>query len=341
MTNVHTDTVENADAEEGLDLWASLTQDMTPEEKKTYERLCSEKPEMVQKWLDTDVSMFRGMDLESKDAFSGLPEEGKGKTPEGKAVPTKNAANQQPNVENPPEVDEKLLNELWDRLGLNPTTLVDNCGGKGGKPGPCPKHTPEMVSENDVDHASERVFGKKLTTQDYSEMIGLPDVDKATLEVRTYTHEGVDILRVVAKAPGLKMTRHFYKKDGQIICENVNIHLEKTGTGLGTKIFSTQVSNLAERGFSHIKTEAYREAGEMNGYYTWPLLGYDGKIPEVSTPRPPALRDVTHISHLMKTQEGREWWKTNGDDIKLTFDLNPGSLSRKVLSEYVSKKFGT
>lgn len=88
--------VENADAEgeEGLDLWASLTQDMTPEEKKTYERLCSEKPEMVQKWLDTDTSMFKGMDL-------GLPEDGdkgkvdkstnataESKTPEGKAVPT-------------------------------------------------------------------------------------------------------------------------------------------------------------------------------------------------------------------------------------------------------------
>ena len=343
MINVHTptDTVENADAEageEGLDLWASLTQDMTPEEKKTYERLCSEKPEMAQKWLDTDTSMFKGMDL-------GLPEE-KGKEVKKKAEPTKNAANQQPNVENPPEVDEKLLNELWDRLGLNPTTLVDNCGGKGGKPGPCP-HTHTVSFKNEKAFKdSEEVFGRKLEHDDYLKMMGIHQLDgySVKVQVRSFTaKEGKPgehkVITLDGHDNGISITRKFHRDpSGNLVCTNDSFVLDKTGGGVGTKVFHDQVTELVKVGVDRIETLASKGEG-MNGYYTWPLLGYDGDLKQ-GTKTPSSLSGAKRLSDVMKTQEGRDWWKTNGEGVDVTFDLKPGSLSRKILSEYVSKKFG-
>jgi GNAT superfamily N-acetyltransferase len=116
------------------------------------------------------------------------------------------------------------------------------------------------------------------------------------------------------------------------------------GKGLGTKIFKEQVDAAAKMGFKYIATNAGGEPGEdMNGYYTWPRLGYDADLKDVdggylTKEAQKVVPEASKISDLMRTQEGREWWKANGTEFRAQFDLSEGSQSRKVLDEYVKAK---
>jgi hypothetical protein len=47
--------------------------------------------------------------------------------------------------------------------------------------------------------------------------------------------------------------------------------------------------------------------------------------------------DANKLSDLMKTQEGRNFWKAEGEGFKGTFDLTPNSTSRKVLFAYLKE----
>jgi hypothetical protein len=81
----------------------------------------------------------------------------------------------------------------------------------------------------------------------------------------------------------------------------------------------------------------------MNGYYTWARLGYDCKIDKLERPEDrdrvrKAFPEARMLSDLMKTQEGRDFWKKNGGPFQGKFNLSEGSQSRKVLESYVKAK---
>lgn len=133
--------------------------------------------------------------------------------------------------------------------------------------------------------------------------------------------------------------------DGKLIIENNIFYAKKTGSGLGTRVFSQQVALASSFGVSAIHTHASgRYLSKNNGYYTWPRLGYDGPIPRVDL-KPHARAELKKqfpkakkISDLMKSEAGREFWKSNGRSASLKFDLREGSQSRKVLDAYVAAK---
>jgi hypothetical protein len=132
-----------------------------------------------------------------------------------------------------------------------------------------------------------------------------------------------------------------FDAEGKKYMHNAGIAVAKTGGGEGTKIFRTQVESAVKHGFDYIRTDA-DASGTSNGYYTWPRLGYDKDIHSTMLVKLPSeLKGATKVSDLMKTPEGREWWKKNGTTLKdARFDLKDGSLSRKVFDEYVKQKFG-
>jgi hypothetical protein len=98
-------------------------------------------------------------------------------------------------------------------------------------------------------------------------------------------------------------------------------------------------------GVDRIETVAAR-GPEGNGYYTWPRFGYDASLDLASTvdykavesALPQSLKGAARVSDLMATEEGRAWWKANGDTIHMTFDLQEGSLSRRVWEAYKAEK---
>ena len=124
-----------------------------------------------------------------------------------------------------------------------------------------------------------------------------------------------------------------------------------TGTGLGTKMLLAQVKEMQRLGFTHIELEAQRDRQEYsNGYYTWPALGFDGRLPthDSLTHMRAMYRELnggyslpsklTTIQQLMHLPHGREIWKKYGATHKAKFDTRPGSPAVAFLEAYAQEK---
>lgn len=124
--------------------------------------------------------------------------------------------------------------------------------------------------------------------------------------------------------------------------------------GFGARVFSDQVEAATKAGFKYIETSAAGSGEElksrptsMNGFYTWPLFGYDApargalgrdKLAEATAKF--KLGDSPKVSDIFMAPGGPEWWYENGGGTTMKFDLSKGSLSRRRLAKYLHKKFG-
>ena len=145
-----------------------------------------------------------------------------------------------------------------------------------------------------------------------------------------------DAITVQIESPKFYAMRTIRSKE-EIHNDSFSVDKEHRGQGLGTRVFANQVQGAREEGFEKITTMAARSSN-MNGYYTWARLGYDGdfvghseKEKIKSSPVPKA----TKVSQLMKTPEGRSWWKDKGWSKSMTFDLQDDSLSLQRLRHYL------
>lgn len=171
--------------------------------------------------------------------------------------------------------------------------------------------------------------------QAIANVLGVPDNAESIL-TRTDSN---GVVSINIEGPGYKMTRHMFKDDkGEVTIYNESIHITDTGTGLGTQILSNQVEQASNAGFKKIVAAAAGRPGSVwNGYYTWPRLGYDAAIPN-DVKLPPEYAGAKNISDLLEKEGGAKWWKENGKEFDATFDLSPGSKSRKVLDAYNKAK---
>jgi phage gp29-like protein len=141
-------------------------------------------------------------------------------------------------------------------------------------------------------------------------------------------------------------------QNGDLVILNISFDVAEANQGTGAKVFARQVEAAARAGVARLEAHA---AGTglrytpFNGYYTWPRLGYDQPIfgpKSLETDDPIAAAAVKErfpqaktVLDVMKTKEGRTWWKENGVDLRYAqFDLTPGSRSRRVLAAYQAKK---
>jgi hypothetical protein len=117
------------------------------------------------------------------------------------------------------------------------------------------------------------------------------------------------------------------------------------GKGVGSHVFANQVEQCRAAGLKSIKCwAAGKPGGDMNGYYTWPRMGFDQEIdpntdydwkgdPVEKFPNAKSVQDI------MKTREGREWWKANGGNLhNAKFDLSDGSRSMQVFNAYMEER---
>jgi hypothetical protein len=103
------------------------------------------------------------------------------------------------------------------------------------------------------------------------------------------------------------------------------------------------VAQARAAGFSQIKTNAAGDIDDpkYNGYYTWPLLGYDQPI--VGLPQENEIRQLfpqaKTIQDLYESPSGRDWWFVNGSWLtQAKFDLRDGSRSMRVLERYLNER---
>ena len=187
---------------------------------------------------------------------------------------------------------------------------------------------------------ARKILGFDAGPQEYANLVGAQD--GAKLSVTTVRGVGESWVRVEVEHPEYRAVRMFSRDHRGILVDNHEFFAKRTGTGLGTKVFSEQVEYLAKLDVHRIDTEAVR-IDHANppwiGYKVWPKLGYDAELPQVYRDDLPAsLAGAGRVSDLMKSQEGRDWWAENGHSMPMRFDMRPGSLSRRVLDAYLKAK---
>jgi hypothetical protein len=169
---------------------------------------------------------------------------------------------------------------------------------------------------------------RELGIEDAASFVGAPDgatvtVDGTTINVEGYG--GLDMKREISS--GSIYSSHFYAGSRY--------------KGEGAQIFAQMVRQAREAGFGDISVTAAGGLGEsMNGYYTWPLVGYEADIDDVSERN--AIRQnfpgVETMQDLFDTPGGRDWWFVNGSTLSMDFDLSDGSRNMKVLERYMNEK---
>ena len=148
--------------------------------------------------------------------------------------------------------------------------------------------------------------------------------------------------------------------DGNIVMYNAyfRVNADYQGTGIGTKSFARQVEFASKLGVNKITTSAAKSIlrnadGSLNkqfsynGYYTWARLGYDARPADRITEARSyygssninSIADLFDIKASGGKISGADWWKNNGVSTRMTFDLTPGSRSRKRLTDYSKNYF--
>ena len=127
------------------------------------------------------------------------------------------------------------------------------------------------------------------------------------------------------------LVRTMYKDSkGRWTLENEQFFKKASApAGLGAKVVYAQAKALRSVGGVTMRTNAVRWKN-ANGYYTWARIGYNARVtgPGGSS---------TDLHALMKTAEGRAWWKANGKTTDMTFDVRANSPHMKALKEYMRK----
>lgn len=188
------------------------------------------------------------------------------------------------------------------------------------------------------------VIGDTVVSQ--SELAQLSGaIDGSLLSV---LQSGADYLNIFIENSDIyqSMVRTLMIENNQLILKNETQILKDNARGKGIAVFALreQIRAAKRLNISKIKTFAVGDASHeyYNGYYTWARFGFNADIPpQLRKKLPKHLTSATDIADLMSTKEGRAWWKNNGSDINLTFDLSDNSKSIKIFQQYLLEKFGS
>lgn len=210
-----------------------------------------------------------------------------------------------------------------------------------------------------VEDVLRKMFGRDLTRDELGSLVGAPEGAYVRLttdgkkEIVLNLHgPAYDPFNTRTSTYDYFADRTLTLRGKSLVMHNDLFLIDKSlqGTGLGTSIFADEAHSLSDLGVSKIETTGARSAPPrgMNGYYTWPRLGYTGKLEQDITDAlkdaaakgdvPAAWAKYTRVEQLMKTPEGAAWWKANGEQIDLSFSLKPGSKNLQLLDAYTQAR---
>jgi hypothetical protein len=198
-----------------------------------------------------------------------------------------------------------------------------------------------------------RLFGRELEMHEWARFLGVPDGARIALSGEmAFDHAA----RVQVSGIMATIEHHWYAESStrvvyrdpqnRLVVENAYLHLrDEAPSGTGTRLLAYQVREAVRLGVQRIVTQAAGRPGpELNGYYTWAVLGFNGVIPPtarraLARPNAPEhLRDVTDMHDLILRPGGVAWWKVHGRTWDGEFDLAEGSTHRRILRRYTEAK---
>jgi hypothetical protein len=111
----------------------------------------------------------------------------------------------------------------------------------------------------------------------------------------------------------------------------------------GASVLNNQINHTSQLGFKYLTTDA-EKANNLNGYYTWLMMGYiprsqvgfDDKFKTIINNT--KFKNVDSYLELLATEEGRDFWKKNGFAFNGVFDLSEDSFSRQIFNKYIETR---
>jgi hypothetical protein len=273
------------------------------------------------------------------------------------------AANPDFRTQDMPEVQQALYDLAKAQA------IVDAANGGRGAIIYAHSYADPFGAMENLNAATERMFGRALSRDELGALVGAPE--GAYVNIQGFDSGG-DGLSINLHGPsydpmgsGWQQTEYdadrYLLSDGRggwvMLNSNFGVREDLQGSGVGAQIFSDEARQLSDLGVRYIETNA-AGAGNMgdesepltaNGFYTWPRFGYLGHLPEYSRELlqdaaatgdvPAKWARYTTIQQLMRSSEGRAWWKSYGTELDgLRFDLRPDSLSMRILDAYLREK---
>lgn len=191
--------------------------------------------------------------------------------------------------------------------------------------------------QKEIESRLAQHFGKEATAQKFADWSGAPDGSKVTVQNSTSAKNAVNVR---FEGEGYEGERTIFLEKKRITNAWLEIDPKMQKQGIATAIFQQQVSHAIQDGFKQINAVAVR--GEESGaYFACAVQGYDGELSsKVKGQLPPKFDGATKVSDLMKSEDGRNFWRLKGETFRAEFDLTEGSLSRQVLEGYSRVKAG-
>ncbi len=120
--------------------------------------------------------------------------------------------------------------------------------------------------------------------------------------------------------------------------DNTYLNVFSTGTGLGVYIFINQIIQAQKLGIEYFTVSAAK-SNKYNGYYTWARFGYSMDNPMDEKTLKELLtregRQEMDLFELMKTRNGRNFWKEKGFWWQGKFNVLPGSINIQAFNDYL------
>lgn len=120
----------------------------------------------------------------------------------------------------------------------------------------------------------------------------------------------------------------------------LEFQVNPTKAKLGTRIFGAMVDIGIERGFGKITCIACNDYSELDykcAYIVAAIFGFSmstDNIPRYLERLKDRYDGYIDLYDLLKTKEGREWWKFNGIPWMGIFDLTPNSINLQRFYKY-------
>ncbi len=186
----------------------------------------------------------------------------------------------------------------------------------------------------------ERILGRVPSAPELIRLMGLTPSEPATLYVGA---DGDTVTFALKDHPHVLIQGRVLYLDGdEPVLEHSHLRLDEAAPqGYGSRLFARAVATAHALGIRRIETLAQRADDAEPpyiGYYVWPLLGYDGELPEYLRERLAAAGFAKGtLGEVMADPAAREWWKRHGASVHCAFDVADPA-RRRHLYRYLEAK---
>ncbi|MFN7948372.1 MAG: phage minor head protein [Blastocatellia bacterium] len=182
---------------------------------------------------------------------------------------------------------------------------------------------------------AEKLLGRKVSDSLLARSIGALDGARVKFRVDTYGRLRGEVEHELIETQERVL---FRDRDGTLVIRN--LYLKKKShapSSLAARIILRQIEAAKKLDVKKLTTTGAGEpGGEESGYYVFARLGFDARLEdrELILLRK-RLSSAQTLNDLMLAGE-HEWWRRNGFEKEMLFDLDSESSMMKVMKAYVS-----